>query len=449
MPAAVKLAAEEVKRPAVKLTREVIERQKPAAAPFEVRDLTVPGLRLLMQPSGHRSWLFRYTAGGTYRRMTLGHYPAVALADARKAANAARGEVVHGRDPADDKAKARAPENSILAAFKDYDRDYLSWGREYIDHETADDEKPVVTPAVKDKAGNVVEPKIGADTAAATRSFFIRRVLPKWHSRNVGSFTTPDVVQLLKPLEAYKDAHRKGRTRLSHFFKYTKQHNKLIEFNPVADIESTGSETRERVLTADELRIVWNACESLGTFGAFVRALFLTAARRTEVARMDRAELSPTLWSIDGSRTKNGKPHDIHCTAQLNAILEPLLAKSNSPFVFEGRRHDRPLGGFSKLKKHLDKITGEAVAHWTLHDARRTANTMMQGLGIAKEVRDACTNHIGGKTKVDKTYDRFAYAAERVQAFEALAREIDRIVTGADASNVVPLIRPTADALTV
>ena len=122
----------------VKLTRDRVEAMKPASVPREVRDALVPGLRLLVQPSGHRSWLFRYSLGGTYRKLTLGHYPAVALEAARTAAATARGEVVKGRDPAADKADARAPANSVLAAFKEYDRGHLSWGRDCIDHETGD-----------------------------------------------------------------------------------------------------------------------------------------------------------------------------------------------------------------------------------------------------------------------------------------------------------------------
>ena len=133
---------------------------------------------------------------------------------------------------------------------------------------------------------------------------------------------------------------------------------------------------------------------------------------------------------------------DWHRTTQLNAILKPLLEKSNSPFVFEGRHHGRPLGGFSDLKAKLDVITGDAIAHWTLHDLRRTSRSLMQRLKISLEVRRACSNHV--TRGVDGTYDREQYAAEKVQAFEALAREIDRIVNDAGASNVVPLTRPLA-----
>jgi hypothetical protein len=222
--------------------------------------------------------------------------------------------------------------------------------------------------------------------------------------------------------------------------------NALVTANPATGVEAEGSKARERILSDDELRAVWLACGQLGNFGALVRTLILTMSRRNEAARMDRAELSKTLWSVEGDRTKNGLPMDWHRTAQLNAIIEPLLKASNSPFVFEGRHHNRPLGGFSDLKAQLDEITGDDVAPWTLHDLRRTSRSIMQRLKIPLEVRRACSNHVSGG--VDGVYDRHAYAAEKVIAFDALAREIDRIMTG-KASNVVSMTRPLAESLTI
>lgn len=417
--------------PVLKLTRDRVEAAKPTVkngdkVRTEIRDAKTPGLHLVVQPSGSKSWAFRYVVAGATRKLTLGQYPAVALEDARTAAATARSDVQQGRDPAADRAVARAPANSVLAAFKAYDRGHLSWGRDYIDHETGE-----VTPAAKDRDGKTVEPAIGADTAAATRSFFVRRVLPVWGSRQAGSITRQDVVALLDSLKAFKDAARKGKTRLSHFFGWTMDRNALVTINPAAGVEAAGSNSRKRILTDDELRIVWNACEQVGTFGALVRTLILTLARRSEASNMDRAELSATLWSVEGDRTKNGLPMDWHRTTQLNALLKPLLEKSNSPFVFEGRHHDRPLGGFSDLKAKLDAITGDAVAHWTLHDLRRTSRSLMQRLKIPLEVRRACSNHV--TRGVDGTYDREQFAAEKVGAFEALAAEVDRIVTDGDA----------------
>lgn len=395
------------------LTRDRVEALKAKATRYEVRDAKAPGLRLVVQPTGARSWTFRYRRHGVDSKVTLGQYPALSLDDARAAAAAERGKVQAGGDPAKDKRTARAPANSVQAAFDVYDAGYLKSGR------------------------------IGEATAAGTRSFFVRRVLPAWGSRGIGSITRQDVVALLDTLTQFADAGRKGKTRLSHFFGWSMDRNALISANPAAGVQTTTPPARERVLTDAELRAVWLACDQVGTFGAMVRTMILTMARRTEVAEMPRSELSDSLWSIDGARTKNGRPLDIHCTAALNAVLAsvPCVMRDGveSPFVFEGRHHNRPLGGFSDLKTALDKATGDAVAPWTLHDLRRTGATIMQRLGIPFEVREACLNHtIKGVAGV---YSRHDFADQKRHAFEALAAEVARIVDGRETSNVVPLVQ--------
>jgi integrase len=328
-----------------------------------------------------------------------------------------------------------------LAAFKAYDRGHLSWGRDYIDHETGD-----VTPAVRNRDGNTASPAIGVDTAAATRSFFLRRVLPVWGSRSAGSVTRQDVVKLLDTLEGFADARRKGKTRLSHFFAWTMDRNALVTANPAAGVQTATPATRERVLTDGELRAIWTACGEVGTFGAMVRTMILTMARRSEVSEMPRAELRATEWTIAAPRTKNGRPMVIHRTAALDVVLAgvPVIVRNGveSPFVFEGRHHNRPISGYSDWKDKLDALTGDAVAPWTLHDLRRTGASLMQRLGVSFEVREACLNHtVKGVAGV---YARHDYTAEKRHAFEALAAEVARIVEGREESNVVPLTRPAA-----
>ncbi|WP_027514878.1 integrase arm-type DNA-binding domain-containing protein [Bradyrhizobium sp. WSM1417] len=417
--------------PVLKLTRDRVEGAKPSGTRYEVRDAACPGLHLVVQPSGAKSWAFRYVIAGATRKLTLGQYPALTLDMARADAAMARGEVAKGGDPAGLKAETRktAPANTVLAAFKAYDLGHLSWGREYIDHETGERSR-----------AKAVEPAIGEETAAATRSFFLRRVLPLWGRRPVGSITRQDVVVLLDDLKGYKDARRKGKTRLSHFFGWTMDRNATVTVNPAAGVQ-TGeiAPSRERALTDAELRAVWLACGSLANFGAMVKTMILTLARRSEVSDMPICELSKSMWSLDGTRTKNGRPNEIARTPLLNDVLASVKRGDDTAFVFEGRHHNRPIGGFSDLKQKLDALTGDAVAPWTLHDLRRTGTSVMQRLGIPFEVREACCNHtIKGVAGV---YNRHDYSNEKRQAFEALAAEVARIVNGEQDSKVVPLRR--------
>ena len=82
----------------------------------ELPDGKIAGLYLVLQPSGAKSWALRYRVAGKPAKLTIGPYPAIDLATARKRAQEAIGELAGGKDPAVAKQAARETrraENSI------------------------------------------------------------------------------------------------------------------------------------------------------------------------------------------------------------------------------------------------------------------------------------------------------------------------------------------------
>jgi integrase len=59
---------------------------------------------------------------------------------------------------------------------------------------------------------------------------------------------------------------------------------------------------RERILTDDEIRVLWRTSE--GVFGRFMQFLLLTGARRGEAAQMERSELAEGDWTLPAARNK-------------------------------------------------------------------------------------------------------------------------------------------------
>src|SRR5271168_3237046 len=59
----------------------------------EVPDGRVTGLYLVLQPSGARSWALRYRVAGKPTKLTLGGYPSVDLAMARRKAQEGLGAI--------------------------------------------------------------------------------------------------------------------------------------------------------------------------------------------------------------------------------------------------------------------------------------------------------------------------------------------------------------------
>src|SRR5262249_59302687 len=83
----------------MRLTVKNVEAIRPGADRREVPDGHMPGLYLIVQPSGARSWAVRYRHHGQSRKHTLGSYPAIDLKAARALAGKALRAVAEGRDP--------------------------------------------------------------------------------------------------------------------------------------------------------------------------------------------------------------------------------------------------------------------------------------------------------------------------------------------------------------
>ena len=81
------------------LTTKAIEAAKPDDSRREIPDPALSGLYLVIQPSGVKSWALRYRYAGKPKKLTLGRWPVMGLADARAAASEAIEAVDHGNDP--------------------------------------------------------------------------------------------------------------------------------------------------------------------------------------------------------------------------------------------------------------------------------------------------------------------------------------------------------------
>jgi integrase len=152
----------------------------------------------------------------------------------------------------------------------------------------------------------------------------------------------------------------------------------IIERSPCEGISPPSAEkSRDRVLSLDELRLVWRGADSLGfPFGPIVKLLILSGQRRSEVGGMEWSELDleNRLWTIPAARSKNRRQHDVPLAPQAAEIIKSLPRFSDSKFVFSPGK--TAPSGFSRAKERLDQIiareNGEAIPPWVLHDIRRS-----------------------------------------------------------------------------
>jgi integrase len=388
------------------LTVRTIENLKPSAERHEVPDGLIPGLTLVIQPTGAKSWALRYRLSGKQKKLTIGSHPAVNLKSARDLARTALVAVAKGEDPAQEKQETKRKERAG---------------------------------AIGDLIEKVVPAFIERHSKKKNREAHIREterilrleVVSHWEGRRLSDITRADVHGLLdsivdRPAPILANRTLAAIRKLSNWA----LERGLINASPCTGIRApAGEKSRDRVLRDEEIKVAWAAFEAAGwPFGPLAKLLLLTGARRDEVSCMtwDEVDLKARLWIIPAARCKNGQEHQIPLSDPAAAILGGLpriIAGDGPGFVFTttGRT---PISGFSKAKKQFDKLIaesrgGEPIPAWTLHDLRRTCASSMAALGTPPHVCDAVLNHKSGSIKgVAAVYNRYAYAAEKRAALE-------------------------------
>jgi integrase len=419
------------------LTDLQIERQRPDPGKrLEVPDGKVGGLYLVVQPSGAKSWALRYRVAGSPKKFTIGPYPAIGLAAARKRAQKALAEVVDGNDPSAQKKAAREAQKAS--------------------NSTADRVESVVDAYVKDYLAKNAKPSWAKEAERLLRV----EVLPKFGKKRLGDLTDDDVHKLLKEI-AQRAPITANRTfavfrKLCHWA-MSRDGGRLIRTSPCDGIETpTPERTRDRVLDDAEIKLAWEAFELVGwPFGPIGKLLLLTGARRDEVASMEWRELDleTRVWRLPKERTKNKRAHEIPLPAEAVEILkglprvEPKRApdgKARPALVFS-TTGSTSVSGFSRAKATIDaamveRLQEEAKARgddpeeikapdWVIHDLRRTAATNLQKLGVRLEVTEAVLNHVSGsRAGIVGIYQRHDFAAEKRDALDKWAARLAAIV---------------------
>jgi len=195
--------------------------------------------------------------------------------------------------------------------------------------------------------------------------------------------------------------------------------------------------SRDRILTDQELRLVWRAAGQMGVYGGLVRALIVTGQRRGEIAGLtwDEIDLNKRLISLPRERVKNNRAHEIPLSPQAVALIEA-LPRNSEHYVFS-LDGSVPIGGFVKFKAQLDKLCG--VQNWMLHDLRRTVVSGMARLRVGLPVIEKVVNHVSGSfAGVAGIYQRHDFSGEKRAALEKWADHVSTIVTG-KAAKVVRL----------
>jgi len=232
-----------------------------------------------------------------------------------------------------------------------------------------------------------------------------------------------------------QDVFRKTKFRIAmgivrRIFNYAISRD-LLSLNPATGLEKPGTERKgERVLTRDEIKILWAETESADYhIRGLYRLLLLTGTRPKEVQSMQWMHIDEDVWTIPSENSKNKRKHQLYLTELAKTEVCRLQEYSGSHvYVFPGRLKN----GHSKSVRLCHERLVEALGgeRWTMRDLRRTVQTRMSEIGVRPDIVDRVLNH--NVPGVRANYDHYNYFPEIKSALTVWSKRVGEIVSGSE-----------------
>jgi integrase len=355
-------------------------------------DPEMPGFGIRVR-TAKSVYIVQYRFQRATQRESLGDVRKLTLEEARKVARQYFAKVELGTDPREEKRKSDA----IGAAEK------------------------LTLKVVSDLYLTARQSKMRPSTYKAARDYFENKWAPL-HRKPLGKIDRKGVAEQLRRItnENGPTSAARARSNLSALFAWSMREG-MVDSNPVIGTNNPieGKQGRDRVLTDDEIRSVWNCCRD-DDFGRIVRLLLLTACRRDEIGGLQWSEidLQSGKLMLPPERTKPGRALELPLVATARAILESAPKRVRREYVFGQTGGAFGAWSWSTLALHgrIAAVEGRALPHWTLHDLRRTVRTGMSKLGVAPHVAELVLNHVAHRSGVVGIYDHHDYQPELAEA---------------------------------
>jgi integrase len=420
-----------------RLTDRYIEALRPKAARYEVWDDARKGFGVRVTPRGVKSFIWVYHCGGRSRRLTFGTYPRLSLASAGVKLAEAKNMLARGIDP----------------------------GSQAVTEREAERHAETIDELVSSYLNRYARPR--KRSAAEDERILHKDVLPRWGGRKAKDITRRDVVKLLNEIVDRGAPIAANRTLaiIRRMFNFAIA-QAILEVSPCDRVEAPAAENRrERVLSEDEIRILWPVLEKDDApmepnVRRILKLMLVTAQRRGEVVGLHAEEIDykKRLWTLPAERAKNGREHLIPLSGLALQILTE-SAPNGAGYLFPSSFTDWPYIGQSighatrhlfearrlskgrKAPKHpAAPPLARMMERFVPHDLRRTVATRMREMGISRGDVKMVLNHV--ESDVTARYDRYDGLAEKRRALEMWARRLQQIIADeVPAENVYELVR--------
>lgn len=410
---------------------------KPEPKQYELLDSKIPGLELRVNAKG-KEWSLRYRVkvGEKWlnKRLPLGDFPAVTVANARAAAQQAKTDISRGSDP----MGARQKEAEVRA--------------EEIKAKALEEASKVSVAEAFERWMKSDKPTGRHDGGAELRRLFERDVLPNLSKKAMSEVTRADILEITDAILA-RGANRMAQSAFAdirQFFEFTVE-REIISASPCEQIKkkTIGKKPKPRTRHLDpwEIRQLDQALKncSLNRVTQIIYTLQISlTCRINELCQAAWAEInwSRREWTIPALKNKSRREITVTLSRYSIGLLRELQGLTgHTLWLYPGQDESKPVNRKQATNHARDRqrpvgeepIKGRTVETrslvvgsepWTPHDLRRSGTTIMQRMGIPGEVSERCLNHVeGNKTKETYHNHDFAYEMKRAwfQLSEALS----------------------------
>ena len=397
------------------LSDTTIRTAKPKDKLYRLTDAN--GLCLEVTPTGSKLWRYRYRFNGSAKMLALGPYPAVTLLKARQLRDAARQLLIEGTDPGEQKKTAKQAQKVEGLTFETLAREWFAYNA----------------------------PRWAESTTYKAKLYLENDLIPGIGARPVKAITRPDLVELVRKVEARGTLNAAGKIRqwLHQIFRYGLAKG-VVDANPATDLSVVAAPPKAarhhpHIAFAElpELLARSEAANIHSLTRHAIRLLTLTAVRPGELRQAPWAEfdLERATWTIPAERMKARRLHIVPLPRQAVAILR-LLQEITGRYalVFAGANPERPMSE-NTVNKALRMMGYEG--RQTGHGFRHLLSTELNGRGYNKDWIERQLAH-GDSDEIRGTYNHAAYVEQRREMMQAWADSIDALCAGA---NVVSIKR--------
>jgi integrase len=373
-------------------TDTYIKGMKPRASRYE--EYEGGGFGIRVTPNGIKSWIYRYKIADKTDRITLGHYPAMSLASAKRRFLELSELRREGQNPKEliqqDKEKASNTVKKLV----------LAWYSGYIEKERKQPQqiKQLIDADILPLLGDIELTKLSHALVTSALDKIVKRGSP---------------VHANKVLASLKQAFSYGVRRGA----LTENPAMLLQARDIGGIEKP----RDRYLTTNEIKSLLlfldsnNNRMSLQTKLA-IKIILHTGIRSGELrlATWSEIDYPNSLWTIPKEHTKQEEIMRIHLTEPVKTMFQELQSVSDSEFILSAKAN-QPLSP-KALSRAINRIQERVgIPHWTAHDLRRSFCTQLgETLRVDPVVIEKCLGH--KMPKIMATYNRNEMLHQRKEA---------------------------------